>query len=130
MVSILKEKGVEKIAITDLARDDMAEAIEDAFRYDKMILAASSYNMGVFPFMEQFLHHLQGKNFQNRKVGIIENGTWAPSAGRCMREILEKMKNIEICPTVVTIRSKMNEQNKKEMQQLAEEMIGGDNNEI
>ena len=130
MVSILKEKGVEKIAITDLARDDMAEAIEDAFRYDKMILAASSYNMGVFPFMEQFLHHLQGKNFQNRKVGIIENGTWAPSAGRCMREILEKMKNIGICPTVVTIRSKMNEQNKKEMQQLAEEMIGGDNNEI
>ena len=130
MVSILKEKGVKKIAITDLARDDMAEAIEDAFRYDKMILAASSYNMGVFPFMEQFLHHLQGKNFQNRKVGIIENGTWAPSAGRCMREILEKMKNIEICPTVVTIRSKMNEQNKKEMQQLAEEMIGGDNNEI
>ena len=130
MVNILKEKGVEKIAITDLARDDMAEAIEDAFRYDKMILAASSYNMGVFPFMEQFLHHLQGKNFQNRKVGIIENGTWAPSAGRCMREILEKMKNIGICPTVVTIRSKMNEQNKKEMQQLAEEMIGGDNNEI
>ena len=130
MESILKEKGVEKIAITDLARDDMAEAIEDAFRYDKMILAASSYNMGVFPFMEQFLHHLQGKNFQNRKVGIIENGTWAPSAGRCMREILEKMKNIGICPTVVTIRSKMNEQNKKEMQQLAEEMIGGDNNEI
>ncbi len=130
MVSILKEKGVEKIAITDLARDDMAEAIEDAFRYDKMILAASSYNMGVFPFMEQFLHHLQGKHFQNRKVGIIENGTWAPSAGKCMREILEKMRNIEICPTVVTIRSKMNEQNKKEMQQLAEEMIGGDNNEI
>ena len=130
MVNILKEKGVEKIAITDLARDDMAEAIEDAFRYDKMILAASSYNMGVFPFMEQFLHHLQGKNFQNRKVGIIENGTWAPSAGRCMREILEKMKNIGFCPTVVTIRSKMNEQNKKEMQQLAEEMIGGDNNEI
>ena len=130
MVSILKEKGVEKIAITDLARDDMAEAIEDAFRYDKMILAASSYNMGVFPFMEQFLHHLQGKHFQNRKVGIIENGTWAPSAGKCMKEILEKMKNIEICPTVVTIRSKMNEQNKKEMQQLAEEMIGGDNNEI
>ena len=122
MVSILKEKGVEKIAITDLARDDMAEAIEDAFRYDKMILAASSYNMGVFPFMEQFLHHLQGKHFQNRKVGIIENGTWAPSAGKCMKEILEKMKNIEICPTVVTIRSKMNEQNKKEMQQLAEEM--------
>lgn len=130
MVNILKEKGVEKIAITDLARDDMAEAIEDAFRYDKMILAASSYNMGVFPFMEQFLHHLQGKNFQNRKVGIIENGTWAPSAGKCMKEILEKMRNIEICPTVVTIRSKMNEQNKKEMQQLAEEMIGGDNNEI
>ena len=130
MVSILKEKGVEKIAITDLARDDMAEAIEDAFRYDRMILAASSYNMGVFPFMEQFLHHLQGKNFQNRKVGIIENGTWAPSAGKCMKEILEKMKNIEICPTIVTIRSKMNEQNKKEMQQLAEEMIGGENNEI
>ncbi len=123
MKEILEEKGAEKVAITDLARDDMAEAIEDAFRYDKIILASSSYNMGVFPPMEQFLHHLQGKNYQNRKIGIIENGTWAPSAGKCMKEIISKMKDIDLCDTTVTIMSKMSNENIETMKKLADEIL-------
>ena len=119
LVEILKEKGVEKISITDLSRDDMAEAVEDAFKYDKMILAAPSYNAGVFPPMQQFLHHLQSKNYQNRKIGIIENGSWAPSAAKTMKEIISKMKNIEICEPTVTIISKMNENNITELEKLA-----------
>ena len=119
LVEILKEKGVEKISITDLSRDDMAEAVEDAFKYDKMILAAPSYNAGVFPPMQQFLHHLQSKNYQNRKIGIIENGSWAPSAAKTMKEIISKMKNIEICEPTVTIISKMNENNIAELEKLA-----------
>jgi len=123
MKEILEEKGAKKVAITDLTREDWAEAIEDAFRYDKIILASSSYNMGLFPPMEQLLHHLESKNYQNRKVGIIENGTWAPSAGKCMREILGKMKDIIICENMVTIKSAMNEQNIKDMEKLAEEIL-------
>ena len=119
LVEILKEKGIEKISITDLSRDDMAEAVEDAFKYDKMILAAPSYNAGVFPPMEQFLHHLQSKNYQNRKIGIIENGSWAPSAAKTMKEIISKMKNIEICEPTVTIISKVNENNITELEKLA-----------
>ena len=119
LVEILKEKGVEKISITDLSRDDMAEGVEDAFKYDKMILAAPSYNAGVFPPMQQFLHHLQSKNYQNRKIGIIENGSWAPSAAKTMKEIISKMKNIEICEPTVTIISKMNENNIAELEKLA-----------
>ncbi len=123
MKEILEEKGAKKVAISDLARDDMAEAIEDAFRYDKIVLASSSYNMGVFPAMEQFLHHLQGKNYQNRKIGIIENGTWAPSAGKCMKEIIGQMKDITLCDTTVTIMSKMNNQNIDNMKKLADELL-------
>ena len=123
MAEILKEKGAKKVSITDLAREDFAEAIEDAFRYDKMILAASSYNMSVFPPMEQFLNNLKSKNYQNRKIGIIENGTWAPSAGKTMIEILEKMKDIQICEKQITIKSKMNGENEKELEQLAEEIL-------
>lgn len=123
MKSILEEKGVKKVAIQDLARCDMAEAIEDAFRYDKIILAAASYNADVFPPMAQFLHHLQGKNYQKRKIGIIENGTWAPSAGKCMKEIISKMKDITICENMVTIKSKMNEEDIEKMYILAEELI-------
>ena len=119
LVEILKEKGIEKISTTDLSRDDMAEAVEDAFKYDKMILAAPSYNAGVFPPMQQFLHHLQSKNYQNRKIGIIENGSWAPSAAKTMKEIISKMKNIEICEPTVTIISKMNENNIAELEKLA-----------
>ena len=123
MKEILEEKGAKKVAISDLARDDMAEAIEDAFRYDKIVLASSSYNMGVFPAMEQFLHHLQGKNYQNRKIGIIENGTWAPSAGKCMKEIISQMKDITLCDTTVTIMSKMNNENIENMKKLANELL-------
>lgn len=123
MKEILEEKGAPKVAISDLARDDMAEAIEDAFRYGKIILASSSYNMGVFPPMEDFLNHLASKNYQNKKIGIIENGTWAPSAGKCMREIIAKMKNITLCDTSITIMSTMNENNIEDMKILAEEIL-------
>ena len=123
MKEILEEKGAQKVAITDLTREDWAEAVEDAFRYDKVILASSSYNMGLFPPMEQFMHHLESKNYQNRVIGIIENGTWAPSAGKCMREIISKMKDITLCETQVTIKSNMNEQNIDEMKKLADEIL-------
>ena len=125
LVEILKEKGIEKISTTDLSRDDMAEAVEDAFKYDKMILAAPSYNAGVFPPMQQFLHHLQSKNYQNRKIGIIENGSWAPSAAKTMKEIISKMKNIEIYEPTVTIISKMNENNIAELEKLANNLTEG-----
>ncbi len=120
---ILEEKGAKKVAITDLTREDFAEAVEDAFRYDKIILASSSYNMGLFPPMEQLLHHLASKNYQGRKVGIIENGTWAPSAGKCMKEILGTMKDISICENMVTIKSAMNEKNIADMEKLADEIL-------
>ena len=123
MKEILEAKGAKKVAISDLTREDFAEAVEDAFKYGKIIFASSSYNMGLFPPMEQLLHHLESKNYQNRKVGIIENGTWAPTAGKCMREILGRMKNISICETQVTIKSAMNEQNIKDMEKLAEEIL-------
>ena len=123
MKEILQAKGAKKVVMQDLTRCDMSEAIEDAFRYDKMVLAASSYNAGVFPPMEQFLHHLQGKNYQKRKIAIIENGTWAPSAGRCMKEIISKMKDITICEEMVTIMSRMNEKDIEKMNNLAQELI-------
>ena len=104
---ILESKGAEKVAITDLARDDMAEAIEDAFRYDRMILAAASYDAGVFPCMEDFLHHLKSKAYQKRTVGLLENGSWAPSAARTMKAVVEQMKNVSIVEPVVTIKSTM-----------------------
>ena len=123
MKEILEAKGAVKVAISDLTREDWAEAVEDAFKYGKIILASSSYNMGLFPPKEQLLHHLESKNYQNRKVGIIENGTWAPSAGKCMKEILCKMKDITICETQVTIKSAMNEQNINDMEKLADEIL-------
>ena len=123
LAKILEQKGAKKVAITDLARDDMAEAIEDAFRYDKIILAASSYNAGVFPPMEQFLHHLKSKNYQNRKIGIIENGTWAPSAAKTMKAILYEMKNITICEPTFTIMSKMNNESKEKLEELADNIL-------
>lgn len=123
LVRILQEKGEEKIAISDLARDDMAEAIEDAFRYDKIILAASSYNGDVFPPMEQFLLHLKGKNYQNRKIAFVENGSWAPSAGKAMKEIVTKMKNIDICEPMVTIKSTMKEADKVNLEALVDNLL-------
>lgn len=123
LAEILENKGAKKVVLTDLTRDDMAEAIEDAFRYDKIVLAASSYNFEVFPPMDQFLHHLKGKNYQNRKVGIIENGTWAPSAARCMKEYLSQMKDINICDPTVTIKSTLNEDTRKDLEALAKNIL-------
>ncbi len=123
LAEILKCKGAKKVSMADLTRDDMAEAVEDAFRYDKIILASSSYNFGVFPPMEQFLHHLLGKNYQNRKIGLVENGTWAPTAAKCMKDILDKMKDITICSPVVTIKSTLNEESRKKLEELADSIL-------
>ena len=120
LAEILRSKGAEKVVVSDLAREDMAEVIEDAFRYDRMIVAAASYDGGVFPCMQDFLHHLQSKAFQNRTVGIIENGTWGPTAGRTMKGILETMKNITIVEPMVTIRSAMKESDLPAMEALAD----------
>ena len=110
------------MVITDLARCDMAEAIEDAFKYDKMVLASSSYDGGLFTPMEEFLNRLKSKNYQNRKVGIIENGTWAPMSAKCIKEVLEKMKNIEIIEPVVTVKSTVKEETKECLNILAENL--------
>lgn len=120
---ILREKGVEKVVVSDLSREDMAEVIEDAFRYDRMILAAASYDAGVFPCMQDFLNHLQSKAYQNRKVGILENGSWAPTAARTMKAMLETMKNIDIAEPVVTIKSTLKESDLPALEALAEAML-------
>lgn len=119
----LKEKGEQNVATFDLTRCDISEAIEDAFRYDKMILASSSYNMGVFTPMYIFLIKLKGLNFQKRRVALVENGTWAPSAGKCMKELLSEMKEIDLIEPMVTIQSRMNEKNKEEIDQLIENIL-------
>ena len=120
---MLKEKGAKKVVVSDLSRVDMAEAIEDAFRYDKMILAASTYDAGVFTPMQRFLNELQSKNYQNRKVGLIENGTWAPLAAKTMKETLDKMKDISVCEQVVTIKTKLTEESESQMKNLVGEIL-------
>ena len=120
---ILENNGAKKVVYTDLTRDDMAEALEDAFRYDKIILASSTYNMGIFPPMEDFLHHLLAKNYQNKKIGIIENGSWAPNAAKCMKEIISKMKDIKLCENIVTIKSTANKETIENMEKLAKEIL-------
>lgn len=117
---MLRAKGVEKVVVSDLAREDMAEVIEDAFRYDRMVLAGASYDGGVFPCMQDFLNHLQSKAYQNRTVGIIENGSWGPTAGRTMKGILETMKNVTIVDPMVTIRSTMKETDVPAFEALAD----------
>ncbi len=120
---MLREKGVEKVVVSDLAREDMAEVIEDAFRYDRMILAAASYDGGVFPCMQDFLHHLQSKAYQKRTVGILENGSWGPTAGRTMKAILESMKNVSIVEPLVTIKSTLKEENMADLEALADAIV-------
>lgn len=120
---MLREKGVEKVVVSDLAREDMAEVVEDAFRYDRMILAAASYDGGVFPCMQDFLHHLQSKAYQKRTVGILENGSWGPTAARTMKAILETMKNISIVEPVVTIKSTLKEENMADLEALADAIV-------
>ena len=122
MVEILKGKGV-KVAFTDLTRDDMAEAIEDAFRYSKLVIAAASYDGGVFPPMEDFLNRLGHKAYQKRKVGIIENGSWAPVAAKSMKAILDTMKDLTVCDTVVSIKSTMKDADVAAMNTLADELL-------
>ena len=123
LAEMLKEKGAKRVAIADLSRDDMAEAVEDAFRHDKLVVASSTYDGGLFPCMEDFLSHLKAMNYQKRTVALMENGSWAPMAARKMSAILETMKDITICEPVVTIKSTMSEDNLKTMEELAEKLI-------
>lgn len=123
MVDILKEKGAAKVAFTDLSRDDMAEAIEDAFRYSKLILAAATYDGGVFPPMEDFLNRLSHKAYQKRTVGLIENGSWAPVAAKSMRTILDTMKDITVCEHTVTIKSTEKDSDLAALTLLADEIL-------
>ena len=123
LVEILKAKGCPKVAESDLCRDDLGEAIEDAFRYGKMICMASSYDAGVFPPMYDFLHHLDIKAYQRRRVGLVENGSWAPSAAKTMRTLLEGMKQVDIVEPVVTLRGRMKETDVPALEALAEAIL-------
>ena len=119
----LKEKGCPKVVVTDLAREDMAEAVEDAFRYGKIVLASTTYNGDVFPFMKTFIEHLTERNYQNKTIGLIENGSWASMAGKVMKGMFEKSKNITWLETSVKIMSSMDEQNEADIEKMAEELM-------
>ena len=123
LAEILREKGAPKVSIADLCRDDMAEAVEDAFRMSKLVVAAASYDADVFPPMYDFLHHLKLKTYQKRRVGIIENGSWAPCAGRIMKGMIETMKEIEIVEPMITIRSTMKRGDIPALEALADAML-------
>ena len=118
----LKAKGCPKVVVNDLARCDMAEAVEDAFRYSKIVLATTTYNSEIFPFMRQFIEHLTERNYMNRTVAFIENGSWAPLAAKIMKNMLEKSKNLTFCENTVSIMSAMNEKNAEEIEALSEEL--------
>lgn len=120
--ALLEERGVQKVAVADLTRDDMAEAIEDAFRYDRLVVACPTYDGALFPAVEDFLYHLKIKNYQSRRVALIENGTWAPMAGKKMKEYFEGMKNITLCDTAVTVKSTLNEASAEQLKALADEL--------
>lgn len=123
LAELLEAKGAKKVVLSDLAREDMAEVIEDAFRYDKMVVAASSYDGGVFPCMESFLAHLKSKAYQKRTVGVLENGSWAPSAARVMKEYLSGMKDVTVVEPVVTIRSTMKAEDVTAIEALADAIL-------
>ena len=123
LAEILRKKGAPKVSIADLSRDDMAEAVEDAFRMSKLIVCASSYDAGLFPPMHEFLHKLLIKNYQNRRVGILENGSWAPTAGKVMRNMLLEMKNLDIVAPMVTIRARMKAEDLPAMEELADAIL-------
>ena len=118
----LEQKGCAKVVLNDLARCDMAEAVEDAFRYSKLVLATTTYNGDIFPFMREFIHHLTERNYSNRTVALMENGSWAPTAARVMRGMLEKSKNLTFAPTTVRILSALNEESRSQISQLAHEL--------
>ncbi len=123
LAELLTAKGCPKVAVTDLARDDMAEAVEDAFRYGKLVLAGTTYNNGVFPCMRTFIEELTERNYQNRRIGIIENGSWAPTAAKGMKAMFEKSKNITFTETTVTIKSAMKDADRAALEALADEMM-------
>lgn len=123
LARILSEKTDDKITVADLSRSDISECVSNAFRYDRIILASSTYDGGIFPCMEDFLMHLKAKNYQNRTAGIIENGTWAPMSGKLMKAYLESMKNIKICQNTVTLRSSMNDDTIEALEKLADEIV-------
>lgn len=118
----LKDKGVENVIVNDLARCDMAEAVEDAFRYDRLVLATTTYNGDIFPFMKEFINHLKERNFQKRRVAFVQNGTWGPVATRKMKEMLEKSKDLEFAEAEVTIRSALNDESRAQIEALADEL--------
>lgn len=120
---ILEEKGAEKVVLTDLSREDWAESVEDAFRYGKIVFASATYNMEMFTPMRNLLLNLQEKNYQNKRVALIENGTWAPNAAKCMKSIIETMKNIEIVEPIVTIKSTLKESDLDGLNKLADEIL-------
>ena len=122
LAEMLKAKGCPKVAVTDLARDDMAEAVEDAFRYGKIVLATTTYNGEIFPFMREFINHLTERNFQNKTVAFIENGSWAPLAAKVMKEMLEKSKNLTFAENTVKIMSALNAESTAQLEALAEEL--------
>ena len=121
LAKLLEEKGA-KVVVSDLARCDMAETVEDAFRYSKLVLATTTYNGGIFPFMQTFIHHLTERNYQNRTVALVENGTWAPMAAKVMRKMLENSKNLTYLPTTVTIQSALSEKSTAALELLAQEL--------
>ena len=123
LAETLNKKGAKKVVVSDLSRSDMAEVIEDAFRYPTVVVAASSYDGGVFPVMHDFLYHLQIKNYQKRRFGIVENGSWAPSAGKVMRSMIEGLKDCEIVEPMVTIRSRMKSADEAQLEQLADSLL-------
>ncbi len=118
----LEQKGCPKVVVADLAREDMAEAVEDAFRYDRLVLATTTYNAGIFPFMREFINHLTERGFKNRKIGLVENGTWAPTAAKTMKEMLAGCKNLEFAETTVQIKSALNDASKAQLESLAAEL--------
>ena len=120
---ILRENGAKKVVVSDLSRDDMAEVIEDAFRYDKLIIASPTYDAGLFPTTETFLRRLKHKNYQKRRIAIIENGSWAPMAAKYMKEIVQDLKEIELIEQVITIKTKITDENIEQMQSLAKEIL-------
>ncbi|MDE5916759.1 MAG: FprA family A-type flavoprotein, partial [Oscillospiraceae bacterium] len=123
LADILRKKGEQKVVVADLSRDDMAEAVEDAFRYDRIVFAAASYDGGVFLPMEDFLVHLRAKAYQNRTAAILENGSWAPSAGKVIRGYLDCMKNINVLESTVTIRSAVKKDTEKQLEDFADAII-------
>lgn len=122
LAQLLRDNGCAKVVVNDLARCDMAEAVEDAFRYGKIVLATTTYNADIFPFMKHFVQHLTERNYQNRTIGIIENGTWAPMAAKIIKNMFANSKNISFAPTTVTILSALNDQSNQQLEQLAKEM--------